>query len=88
MQFEVDLSAPLPGGGGRRREVGSPDGEEMDRESLLQQLNVDSMGLGWEDETESDQEVGPTLLMNCAVTAALASSVMTYKIPSMHAHIR
>ena len=71
MQFEVDLSAPLPGGGGRRREEGSPDEEEMDRESLLRQLNVDSMGLGWEDETESDQEVGPTLLMTCAVTAAL-----------------
>ncbi|CAI8015328.1 hypothetical protein GBAR_LOCUS9501 [Geodia barretti] len=26
VQFEVDLSAPLPGGGGRRREEGSPDG--------------------------------------------------------------
>jgi FK506-binding protein 6 len=59
VQFEVDLSAPLPGGGGRRREEGSPDEEEMDRESLLRQLNVDSMGLGWEDETESDQEDSP-----------------------------
>ena len=56
VEFEVDLSAPLPGGGW---EESSPDDEEedMDRESLLQQLNVDSLGLGREEESDSDQEV-------------------------------
>lgn len=62
MEFEVDLSAPLPGGGGKRRgEESSDEEEEVDRDTLLQQLNMESLGVERGEESDSDQEVGHLL---------------------------
>lgn len=49
-EFEVDPSAPLPGG--NREE--EPQ-EEFDRQEVLQNLNFDCLDLGREEDSDSDE---------------------------------
>ena len=57
VQFEVDLSAPLPGdGGGRGQGAESLEGEAA-MDNMLEQLNMDPLGVGGGEDSDSDQDV-------------------------------
>ena len=49
-EFEVDPSAPLPGGS---REEEAQD--EFDRQEVLENLNFDCLDLGREEDSDSDE---------------------------------